>query len=245
MRCVLWASGHSDATLSRMKTRAPLALLAAASLLALAGCATPRDQAEALTLETNPLRKARVGDDCRYRAVRDGEPGKEAVAESWTIRVLGSKEGQARLEVQVLGPERIPASPSPREPGYSFKFPTADSSLSSTEILRLFHRPDLTTPGMLTVLGRDFTRLEGSTRSFTLVSLGRTRLAREMTVSFSDKQLVRGTYRVVMVDELPVLGIAEAELTEEWESVQPDGSINVEKRHETLTLVDAHEATAK
>lgn len=228
-----------------MKTRTHLALASAFLIGALAGCAGPRERAEALTLETNPLRKARVGDSCRYSAVRDGQDGQEAVAESWTLRVLSSSKGLDRLEVQVLGPARVPAGPSPREPGYSAKFPIADSPLASTEIIRLFHRPDLTTEGMLVVLAREFTHVEGSTRSFTSVFLDHTRLAREMTVTISDKQLRRGTYRVVMVDELPVFGIAEAELDEEWEVTDPDGQLKIEHRHERLELVDAHEATAK
>jgi hypothetical protein len=221
-----------------MKTR--ILLLASTALLA-AGCTSPRERMEQLSVEINPLRKARIGDVCRYRAVRTGDGG-EGVAETWTLRVSGSSRGQARVDVAVLGAARTPPSPSPREPGYSLKLPTADAGIAATEVLRLFHRPALTTEGMLAVVGREEPKIEGTTRSFTTVVFDRTRDARELLVTIQDPSLVRGTYRIVVVDEIAVLGIVEAELDEVWTVLDPDGTIRTEKRHDKLELVEARGA---
>ncbi len=215
------------------------AFLVAASLV-LVGCAGPREHAEEISIPNNPLRKSRVGDICRYRAVRDGQGN--AVPEVWTFELTGAGKGLARVDVAVLGPDRDPRSPSPREPAYSVILPTADQPLAGTEILQVFHRPDLRTEGMLVVLGRDVKSVEGSTRSFAEVVLGRTRDVRELTVTVADAQLVRGTYRVVVSDDLPVLGISEAELDEEWQVVDKDGQLHTERRHDRLELVEAHGA---
>jgi hypothetical protein len=210
----------------------------ALSLVLIAGCAGPRERAEELTVPTNPLARARPGDMCRYRAVREDSRG-EAVSESWTLQVNGKANGLARVDVSVLGPALTPHGPSPREPGYVVRLPTAEGRLSSPEIMRLFHRPELTSEGMLAVLDRDVKHVEGTMRSFTMVVLDHTREAHELTVTFDDDSLVRGTYRVVVVDDLPVLGIAQAELDEEWTTVEEDGARKTSRRHETLDLVEA------
>lgn len=224
--------------MSRTTTRA-LSLVLLGALVA--GCATPRERMEAISVELNPLRNARIGDVCRYRAIREGEPG-GPVAETWMLRVSSSSKGLSRVDVAVLGPARTPPSPSPREPGYSLKLPTADAGIDATEVLRLFHRPELTTEGMLTVVTREEPVITGSTRAFTTVVFDRTRNARELTVTISDKQLVRGTYRIVVVDEIAVLGIVEAELDEEWTVLDQDGAIRTERRHDRLELVEARGA---
>jgi hypothetical protein len=211
------------------------------AMVALVGCAGPREHAEEISIPTNPLRKSRVGDICRYRAVRDNGQGK-SVSEVWTFEVTGAGKGLARVDVAVLGPDRDPKSPSPREPAYAVILPTADQPLAGTEILQVFHRPDLRTEGMLVVLGRDVKSVDGSTRAFAQVVLGRTRDVRELTVTVTDAQLLHGTYRVVVSDDLPVLGISEAELEEEWQVVDKDGQLHTEQRHERLELVEAHGA---
>lgn len=88
-------------------------------------------------------------------------------------------------------------------------------------------------------------RASGPRGTERVTSLGHLRLARELTVRFTDKLLRRGVYRVVVVDEIPVLGIVEAELDEEWEIETPDGEIRLMRRHEKLELVEASEATAR
>jgi hypothetical protein len=218
--------------------------LVVAILAFLMGCTTTGERASSLELPTNPLRKARVGDACRYKAVRDGEPG-EPVIETWVFRVGGQAKGRARVDVSVLGPVRKPASPSPREPAYSVALPTADQGFSALELIRLFHRPELTSEGMFVVLERDVASVDGEKKSFPGDVLEHARQLRELTVTFRDLSLVRGTYRIVVADDLPVLGIAEAELDEEWTVVAPDGSLKTERRHEKLELVEAHEVTAK
>ena len=122
---------------------------------------------------------------------------------------------------------------------------TAIQGFSAVELLRLFHRPELTSEGMVVVLDRDVASIEGAKRSFTGDVLEHARQLRELTVTFRDASLVRGTYRIVVADDLPGLGIAEAELDEEWTVVAPDGSLKNERRHERLELVEAHEVTAK
>jgi len=209
-------------------------------LVLLAGCSGPRERAEEISIPQNPLRKARVGDMCRYKAVREGQG--DTVTEVWTLEVTGAGKGLVRIDVSVLGPERDPRSPSPREPAYFVRLPTADQPLAATEILQLFHRPDLTTEGMLVVLGRDVTSVEGSTRSFTRVVFDRTRDGKELTVTIKDALLLRGTYRVAVSDELPVLGIADADLDEEWQVMNKDGALRTEHRHDHLELVEAHGA---
>jgi hypothetical protein len=214
--------------------------LIALAAIFLTGCAGPAERAEKVSVPTNPLRKARVGDMCRYRAVRDGQGA--PVSEVWTLEVTGAAKGIARVDVAVLGPERDPKSPSPREPAYFVRLPTADQPLAATEVLQLFHRPELSTEGMLVVLGRDVKSVEGTTRAFPILVLGKTRDARELSVTIEDALLLRGTYRVVVSDELPVLGISEAELDEEWQVVDRDGQLHTERRHERLELVEAHGA---
>jgi len=222
--------------------RTPSAVLFLALLAA--GCTTPRERMEKLSIENNPLRNAREGDLCRYRAVRQGDTGTgPGVEETWTLRVSsGGSKGLQRVDVAVLGPARAPASPSPREPGYSLKLPTADAGIAATEVLRLFHRPDLTTEGMLAVVSRDEPEIEGSTRTFTTTVFDRTRTARELTVAIHDRDLLRGTYRIVVVDDIAVLGIVEAELDEVWVVTDPDGALRKERRHDHLKIVESRSA---
>jgi hypothetical protein len=212
------------------------------ALLAASGCTTPRERAEKIAVDTNPLRKSRAGDLCRYRAVRD-DGGGTAYPESWTLQLTGAGKGLARVDVAVLGPNRSPPSPSPREPGFFVRMPTADAPLDAAEVIHFFHRPELTSEGVLAVLDRDAKSVEGSTRTFTTVVLDHTYVARELTVTFQDDSLLRGTYRVVFVDDLPVLGIAEAELDEEWHTVDADGQLKTEHRHDKLILAEAHGST--
>jgi hypothetical protein len=216
------------------------AFLIAAAALSIVGCAGPRERAEEVAIPNNPLRKARVGDTCRYRAIREGQGA--SVPEIWTLEVTGAGKGLARIDVAVLGPERDPRSPSPREPAYFVRLPTADQPLTATEVLQLFHRPELSTEGMLVVLDRDVKSVDGATRAFPVLVFGRTRDARELSVTIEDPLLVRGTYRIVVSDELPVLGISEAELDEEWRVIDRDGQLHTERRHERLELVEAHGA---
>jgi hypothetical protein len=58
-----------------------------------------------------------------------------------------------------------------------------------------------------------------------------------MSLSFEDP-LGRASYRLVVVDELPVCGIYEADLEEVWISDAPDGERHEERRHDHLELVD-------
>ncbi len=223
------------------RTATLLVLLLLAPLLP--GCTAPHERARDLAIDINPLsnRKAKIGDMCRYRGVRTGQHDEE-VAETWTLRLTSQSKGLARVDVAVLGPNRVPASPSPREPGFSLKLPTADAGIAATEVLRLFRRPELTTEGLLTVLDRDETLIDGSVRSFTTVVFDRTYHARELVVRIEDK-LVKGTYRIVVVEEIPVLGLVEAELDEEWTVTDQDGALHTERRHDKLELVEARGAT--
>jgi hypothetical protein len=172
--------------------------------------------------------------------VRDGQTGQPPVPEEWTIGVGSIGGGDCLLEVSIQGPPRTPPGPSPREPGFSLFMPMKDEAFSGTEILRLFHRPDLTPRGMRAVLDRDVKAVEGSVRRFPLVFQGRTRLAHELTISIEDASLVRGTYRLVVVPDLPAPGILEAELDETWTATDADGNEREERRHEKLELVDSH-----
>jgi hypothetical protein len=174
--------------------------------------------------------------------VRDGQGADKPVVEDWIIRVLSSAAGAALIEVSILGPPRVPPSPSPREPGFEVSFPTADSSFSAIELVRLFHRPALTSKGAFVVLERDVSRVDGGVQARTGVFSGRTRDVREVRIALEGGTLVRGDYRVVIADDVPVLGILEAELDETWTSLAPDGSLVVERRHDRFVLSDAHDA---
>jgi hypothetical protein len=219
------------------------ALVSVATLVTSApGCSGPRAHALAAAIDVNPLRHARFGDSCRYRAIREGTKG-ESVEETWILQVASASKGLARVDVTILGSPRTPASPSPREPGYSVKLPQADEGFAGDDLLRLFHRPELTSEGILAVLDRDVTSVEGSVRQFPRVILDRTRQARELTLEFRDRTIDHGRYRIVLADDLPVLGICEAELEEEWTVCDADGQLKKERRHDRLELVEAHEAT--
>jgi hypothetical protein len=230
-----------------MKMRDVVALLAVIATSLASGCTSPRERMERISIETNPLRKARKGDLCRYRAVRIGDtPDAEGVEEVWTLRVDESAKGLAKVDVACLGPSRPTPSPSAREPGWNLRMPTADAGIAATEVLRLFHRPELTTEGMLTVVEREKPEIEGSTQTFTTLVFDRTRDARQIIVRIIEaKPYFRGTYRVVVVDELAVLGIIEAELDEEWDTVDPDGELSRQHRHDSLKLVESRSASDK
>jgi hypothetical protein len=210
------------------------------ALVCLAACATPSEKADALQTPKSPLHGARVGDMCRYRSIREGQG--DPVVETWTFRVAGMSRGTGRVNVSVLGPPRVPASPSPREPGYSLLLPTADAGFAATELMRFFHRPDLTTEGMRVVLDREGKKITGEERAFPVVVQDSTHQAWELVVHFADPSL-EATYRAVIVDGLPVLGIKEAELDEVWTSVAEDGSLHPEHCHEKLELVASHDTS--
>ncbi len=208
--------------------------------LALAGCASPSERADAIKVEKNPLVRARVGDMCRYRAIREGQG--DPLVEVWTFRISSMSRGTAGVSVSVLGPPRDPASPSPREPNFFVRLPTADAGFSATELLRVFHRPDLTSEGMHVVLDRDGKKIEGTASAFPIAWEGSTREGCELEVRYQDDK-VKGSYRIKMADGLPVLGMTEAELDEVWTSCAEDGSLHEERRHEKLVLVDYHDTT--
>ncbi len=219
-----------------------LLVVLVAVLLPVAGCASPSERAEAVAIEKNPVRDARTGELCRYRAVRDGSATEKPVVEDWIFRVLSASAGSARVEVSVLGPPRVPPSPSPREPSFAIDFPMTDGAFSAVQLIRLFHRPELTTRGANVVLDREAKKVEGHVRPGLLVVQGKTREVRELSIELSGGALARGSYRAVIADDLPVLGIIEAELDETWTIGGPDGDVTEERRHDRLRLLDSHEA---
>jgi hypothetical protein len=168
--------------------------------------------------------------------VRDGERGTAPVVEEWTVAITSVQAGNARVEVSILGPPRVPASPSPREPGFVLDLPTKVDGFTGVEIIRLFRHPELTTRGVRQLLDRGGTSISGESETLPLLVLGKTHEAHALTVRLSDDRIDRATYRVVVVDDLPALGIVEAELEEEWTRLTPDGDEVTERRHETLTL---------
>ena len=206
------------------------------ALVSLGGCLGARSSAERIELERSPLRDARAGMVARYHATRDGEPGAPPVVEEWTLSIVSVQAGFARVEVSILGPPRSPAGPSPREPGFVLDLPTKIDGFTGVELIRLFRHPELTTRGVREMLDRGGTSVGGQHDSYPLVVLGKTHEAHALTVELSDGQLRRGVYRVVVVDDLPVLGIVEAELEEVWTALTPDGDEVVERRHERLLL---------
>jgi hypothetical protein len=205
-------------------------------LVASSGCFGARSRAERIELERNPLRSARAGESLRFTSVRDGTPGGEHTAEEWTFSIRSVQNGYAHVEVSILGPPRSPPSPSPREPGFELELPTKDDGWNGVEVLRLFRHPELTTRGLRQVLDRGGVSVGGGHEVFPLVVDGRTRLAHALTVTLSDGALERASYRIVIVDDLPGLGIAEAELDEVWTSVTPDGDEVEQHRHDKLVL---------
>jgi hypothetical protein len=202
------------------------------------GCLGPRSRAERVELAASPLRDARTGELCRYKARREGAPGEPAVEEEWTLRVGQVVGGAAEVFVEVLGPSRTPPAPSPREPGWSVLLQSKSEGFSGSQILRLFHRPDLSPRGVRAYLDEEVGGVDGSMREFPLVVDGKTCAARELTIQIRDATLERGTYRLVVVDGLPVCGIYEADLDEVWISDAPDGERHEERRHDHLELAD-------
>jgi hypothetical protein len=196
-----------------------------------------RSKAERVELALNPLRDARVGEFCRYKALRDGREGEPPAPEEWMLAVRQNAGGAAKIEVELLGPRRVPPSPSPREPGWSVLLQTKEEAFSGSQVLRLLRRPDLSPRGIRAFLERDVANVSGSVKEKPVLVQGKTCLGYEMTLSFEDPQ-VRATYRLVVVDELPVLGVFEAELDEVWISDAPDGDRHEERRHDRLELVD-------
>lgn len=215
---------------------------AAVLIASITGCATPSERAEAIALDRNPLRDARAGELCRYRSIRDGSATEKPVVEDWIVRVLSAAAGTARVEAAVLGPAREPAALSPREPAFEVAYSMVDGAFSSIQMLRLFQRPDLTPKGMRVVLDREERAVEGAVKGGLLVVGGKTRDVRELTVTVRGGPFVRATYRVVIADDLPVLGIVEAELDETWLATGPDGDLREERRHDHLVLTDSHDA---
>jgi hypothetical protein len=206
-------------------------------LVTLTGCLGSRSRAERIELALNPLRDARPGEFCRYKGVRDGTPGERPVIEEWTLSVRQSAGGAAKIEIELLGPSRSPPSPSPREPGWSVFLQTKDEAFSGSQILRLFRRPDLSPRGVRSYLDHDVSNVSGGVKEKPVLVRGRTYAGYEVTISFEDPQL-RGRYRLVIVDELPGIGLYEAELEEVWISDAPDGERHEERRHDRLELVD-------
>ncbi|MEZ0228959.1 MAG: hypothetical protein ACAI25_10070 [Planctomycetota bacterium] len=203
-----------------------------------AGCRGSRSAADHIELEQNPLRDARPGEFCTYKSLRDGKPGEPPIPEEWTLSVRQVVAGAAKLEVELLGPTRSPPSPSPREPGWSVFLQTKDEALNGSQILRLFHRPELSPRGVRAFLDRDVSRVAGGVREIPVVVQGKTCSGKELTFHFEDPQLLRATYRLVIVDELPAIGLYEAELDEVWISDAPDGERHEERRRDRLELVD-------
>ncbi len=160
--------------------------------------------------------------------------------EEWTFRVREIASGEAKVEVEVLGKSRNPPAPSPREPGWSVYLHMKEDAFSGSLVLRLLHRPDLSPRGIRQYLEDEVSKLEGSVRSFPIVVGDRTYEGREVTVELEDATLTRARYRLVVVDELPVLGIQEADLDEVWISDAPDGVRHEERRHDHLELVEWH-----
>lgn len=211
-------------------------LLLLAVLAFLPGCLGARSRAERVELERSPVRDARAGQVARYRGERTGEPG-GPVTEEWTFSVRSVEGGYARVEVAVLGPPRVPASPSPREPGYVLDVPTKDDGFTGVEILRLFRHPELTTHGVRSLLDRGKVSVEGDGDSLPYLFAGKTHPAHALTLRISDERLRSAVYRVVVLDDLPVLGVVEADLDEVWVSLTPDGEEREERRHDHLALL--------
>lgn len=231
--------GFESLPLRRKRARrAGLATCAAFLIFGLTGCLNARSRAERVQLEQNPLRDARAGEVCHYRALRDGEPGVPPVAEEWTLAVQQVVGGAARVEVELLGAKRNPPSPSPREPGWSVFLQTKEEAFSGAQILRLFRRPDLSPRGARSWLERDVSNVSGSVKELAVLVQGKTCAGHEITISFSDKDLERATYRLVIVDDLPGIGLYEAELEEVWLSDAPEGDLHEERRRDRLSLVD-------
>ena len=205
-------------------------------LASAAGCRGPRSHADDLALEKNPLRDARAGELCRYRATRGGAG--VPVPEEWTIRVTAVSGGSARVEVSVLGPPRVPPAPAPREPGYGLFMAMKDEGFTGAALLRLFHRPDLTARGIRRILERDVREVSGTVRDRPVLFSGKTCQARELTLVIEDPSVVRAVYRVVLLDEVPVVGILEAELEQVFRVVDPDGEVHEETRVDRIELVD-------
>jgi hypothetical protein len=182
----------------------------------------------------------RAGAFCRYRAIRDGVKGEPPMEEEWTFRVREIVSGEAKVEVEVLGKSRNPPSPSPREPGWSVYLHMKDDAYTGSQVLRLLHRPDLSPRGIRRYLEDEVASLDGSVRAFPVVVDGQTYQGREVTIELEDASLARARYRLVVVDELPVLGLKEADLDEVWISDAPDGGRHEERRHDHLELVESH-----
>lgn len=204
----------------------------------LTGCLGSRSRADHVELALNPLRDARPGEFCTYKGLRDGKEGEPPVVEEWTIAVRQIVGGAAKVEVELLGAPRTPPSPSPREPGWSVFLQTKEEAFSGTQLLRLLRRPDLSPRGARAFLDHSVSGVHGSVRELPIVVQGKTCSGHEMTLSYSDHQLLRATYRLVIVDELPGIGLYEAELDEVWISDVPDGDRHEERRHDRLELVD-------
>lgn len=213
------------------------ALLASLVLSFATGCLGPRSLAERVEVDRNPFVTAREGAYCIYRGIRDGKPGEAPVEEEWALRIVSVGGGVAELDVSILGPPRVPSSPSPREPGYKLFVPTKEDAWSAVEVLRLFHRPDLSTHGMRAVLDRDVQSVEGSRTDSPLVVDGKTRDSHLLQVTVRDGSLVNGTYKVTCVDHVPVAGIYKAELDETWKTMDAEGEWHEEHRHDRLELL--------
>jgi hypothetical protein len=202
----------------------------------LTGCLGARSRAERIEIERSPLRDARAGGVAHYRAVRDGEPGAPPIVEEWTFSIRSVQGGIARIDVSILGPPRSPATPSPREPGFALDMPTKADGWNGVEVIRLFRHPELTTRGLRALLDRGGTSVSGGVETFPLLVQGKTHEAHQLTVELSDELIDHATYRVVIVDDQPVLGLVEAEVEEVWTTLTPDGEEVGNRRHERLFL---------
>jgi hypothetical protein len=206
-------------------------------LATLPGCLGARSRAERVELEVNPLSNARAGEFCRYKAIRDGEAGKRPVEEEWSLHVRSIAGGAARVEVEILGPGRDPPGPSPREPGYSVLLQTKDEGFTGTQLLRLLRRPELSPRGIRRWLDDAVNMHEASIRDLPVVFEGKTRPGHEVVLDLEDGR-ERTRYRLVIVDDVAVCAIVEADLDETWLSDTPDGELHEEHRHDHLSLVE-------